>query len=109
MSAFSHCFYAAGLGYCGPCDTPPSITPTESPSEQIGTLSPSEQAGTLSPSEQTGTLSPTDDPLSGCDPIVPCSGGAGVVFCLESPSGNGGFLQICVPVSQLLYLLVPRV
>jgi len=68
-------------GFCGPCPSPPPNAPTSVPS--------------LAP-VLVDTLAPTSDPLEGCDPIIPCLGGAGVVFCVDGE--NGGF-EICLPVS----------
>jgi hypothetical protein len=55
---------------------------------------------TVSPSN-----APSEDPLAGCDPVIPCDDDDGVVFCLLGDNEEVN-VEICLPVSHVDLFLV---
>jgi hypothetical protein len=86
---------ALEVGECGPCST---SSPTISPSTGTPTSIPTAEA--------------TNDPLEGCDPVLPCSNDIGttallegVTFCLDLPVQGGILVEICAPRGIIQVLL----
>ncbi|CAB9509709.1 Nidogen-like [Seminavis robusta] len=84
----------------GPTTRPPTLVPTTRPPTPVPTARPT-ALPTRAPARTIPTndpsIAPTDDPLSECDPVIPCNDGEGAVFCLTA----GNDVEVCMPIDDL--------
>ena len=79
----------------------PTSQPSLRPTGVIPTTLSPTMAPTLAPTTLSPSALPSEDPLAGCDPIIPCDideVSEGVLFCVEGEATNDS-VDVCIPVS----------